>query len=804
MMGFFNSSKIARMPSNKNVVAIAALLLIAAAAIWATATWLVSRKTHTLESTQNTSTKNTPPKKKITGFTGSQACRNCHESEYTDWLGSHHQQAMLKASDQSVLGQFDNTLYKHGETTSRFYKKDLRFFVETDGPEGKLKNYEIIYTFGVTPLQQYLIELDGGKYQALGIAWDSRSKAEGGQHWFHIYEEDYPDEVIDFKHPLHWTNPSQNWNYVCADCHSTQLKRNFDSKEERYHTHWSEINVACEACHGPGAEHIAWAGNPAQKESPTKGLKINFNERHGISWIMNSVTGSAKRSKPNLARKEIEVCGRCHARRTPFLDGNLEGNNIHHKLLDHYRLQLLTEGYYHPDGQPGNETYVLGSFMQSKMFQEGVTCSDCHNPHTLKPGSEGNGVCLQCHSAEIFDTPRHHFHTVSSTGAQCMECHAPAQYYMVADKRHDHSFRIPRPDLTMSTGSPNACNSCHTDKSPAWAVEQIKNRYGSRPNPGHQTYAHTFFKVRQGQPDMGKALRELIRNPAVPHIARATAVVELARYPEPESEALIEILATDKSDLIRMAAASSSGILPASKAQETIITLASDSVRAVRMEVARTALALPERQLSDAQRIIVNQLKQEYISIQTTNADRAEPLTNLGTLAMQSGDPVKAERWLKQAIQKNPYFVGSYISLASLLDSTGRIEEADYYLNAGIQKLPANASLHHAAGLHYIRQKHYPKALLSLRNAATLAPSNSQYQYVYAMATADISSPDKGIEILNRALKKQPDNEQLLNGLMALYHQAGNQQEALTVVRRLSDLAPDNLRYENIRQQLSE
>ena len=790
------------MPSNKNLITIAALLLFLAAA----AIWFTPKKSHfskPAQSTQSTTARAKLSEERKKEFVGSLTCRGCHETEYTEWLGSHHQQAMLEANEQSVVGQFDNTLFKHGEIVSRFYKKGAQYFVETDGPRGKLKEYKILYTFGVTPLQQYLIEIEEGKYQALGIAWDARNKEAGGQRWFHIYEEDYPDEVIDFDHPLHWTNPSQNWNYVCADCHSTQLKRNFDSKTRRYHTQWSEINVSCEACHGPGSDHIAWTANASAKEIPSKGLNINFNERHNVSWIMDSITGSAKRSKFNLTYTETEICGRCHARRTPFIDST-EDKNGHYKLLDHYRLQLLTEGYYHPDGQPNNETYVLGSFMQSKMFQEGVTCSDCHNPHTLKPRLPGNGVCMQCHSAQVFDTPKHHFHKADSKGAQCMECHAPAQHYMVVDKRHDHSFRIPRPDLTIKTSSPNACNNCHKDKNPEWAEQKIKIWYGKSPKSGHQTYAETFFKVRQGHPNMGGKLRQLINDPMVPDIARATAIVELGRYPEPASADLLETLARDSSDLIRMAVASSSRILPANRATDILLSLASDPVRAVRMEVARTVLALPEQQLTETQKFVVSQIKQEYITIQQANADRAEPLTNLGTLAMQNRDPLQAEKWLKEAIRQNPYFAGSYISLNNLLGSTGKSQEAEFYINQGIQKLPSNASLHHAAGLYHIRQKQYPKALISLRNAATLAPTNSQYQYIYAMATADIRSPDNGIEILNKALQKQENNEQLLNGLMELNYQAGNKKEALAVVRKLSKLDPENQRYQSIRQQLSE
>ncbi len=463
-----------------------------------------------------------------TGFTGSMSCQKCHNSEYTQWMTSHHQLAMQKANDQSVLGSFSNSQFNYSNSqfnyrgiTSRFYRKGDRFFVETDGPEGKLAEYEIIYTFGVTPLQQYLVKLDNGRLQALSIAWDSRTKSAGGQRWYHLYNDDYPDDNINSSHPLHWTKTSQNWNYVCADCHSTQLKRKFS--ENQYHTTWSEINVACEACHGPGKNHILWADSGGKSSISRKGLSIQFTERQGVSWIMDSLTGNAKRSQENKNRTEIEVCGRCHSRRTPLTDGNLEADAVSQKLLDRYRLQLLTENNYHPDGQPKDETYVYGSFLQSKMHQAGVTCSDCHNPHSLKPRQTGNGVCLQCHSTEKFNSSTHHFHSTLTSGGQCMECHAPAQHYMTVDRRHDHSFRIPRPDLSITTGTPNACNNCHKDKDAQWAAGHIRKWYGTDHKSGHQVYAEPFFNARKGHPAAGRHLQELAVDNSIPDIARGNS-----------------------------------------------------------------------------------------------------------------------------------------------------------------------------------------------------------------------------------------------------------------------------------------
>jgi len=357
-------------------------------------------------------------------FVGRSVCADCHADQVALWSGSHHDLAMQPATVETVLGDFDNVSLTHYGVQSSFYRKDDKFMVRTEGADGKLQDYEIKYTFGVDPLQQYLIEFPGGRMQALSLAWDARSKEQGGQRWFHLY----PDEKIAHDDELHWTRPSQNWNSMCAECHSTRLEKNYDPLNKTFETSWSEINVSCEACHGPGSDHVGWANHKPgwEKLDANKGLVISLDERKGVQWKTDSENGSVSRSQPRSGDKEIEMCARCHSRRSPISKDYAHGE----PLLDHYLPRLLDEGMYFADGQMDDEVYVYGSFLQSKMFHAGVTCSDCHEPHSLALRAPGNGVCLQCHTAKKYNAKSHHFHTTGSAGASCAECHMPPKTYM--------------------------------------------------------------------------------------------------------------------------------------------------------------------------------------------------------------------------------------------------------------------------------------------------------------------------------------------------------------------------------------
>ena len=364
---------------------------------------------------------------------GRASCAGCHQNEARLWAGSHHDLAMQPVAEDTVLGSFDRTEFVYAGVTTTFFREDGKFMVRTDGPDGALEDYEIAYTFGVDPLQQYLIEFAGGRLQALNVCWDTRPASAGGQRWFHLY----PEDNVDHEDILHWTGPLQNWNYMCSECHSTNVRKNFRTEDESYDTTWSEIDVSCEACHGPGSRHVDWARRLAQGARPSipdKGLAVLLADHDGGSWLFDAEASSARRDPPRESYAEIETCARCHARRTQLTDDYRHGR----LLADTHRVTLLDEPLYHPDGQIHDEVYVYGSFLQSAMYATGVTCTDCHDPHTARLHLEGNATCSPCHKRNLFDTPEHHFHPLESTGASCVECHMPARNYMVVDPRHDH------------------------------------------------------------------------------------------------------------------------------------------------------------------------------------------------------------------------------------------------------------------------------------------------------------------------------------------------------------------------------
>ena len=550
-------------------------------------------------------------------FVGRAACAGCHEGQAALWAGSHHDMAMQSAAPETVLGDFNKAQTLHYGVTSTFYRKDDEFWVQTDGPDGMLRDYKIRYAFGVEPLQQYLIEFPDGRLQALSIAWDTRPKDAGGQRWFHLY----PNEKIGHDDALHWTKPSQNWNSMCAECHSTHLQKNYDPATGTFSTSWSEIDVSCEACHGPGADHLSWAERKTgwEKLNGSKGLPVSLNERKDVHWKMNAKTGNAVRSQPRSGEKEIEICARCHSRRTPISRDYVHGE----AFLDHYLPRRLDEGMYFADGQIDDEVYVYGSFLQSKMYHAGVTCSDCHEPHSLSLRIPGNGVCLQCHQAEKYNKRTHHFHQPGSDGARCAQCHMPPKTYMIVDPRHDHSMRIPRPDLSVTLGTPNACNSCHRNKPPEWALEKVRAWYGHTPK-GYQTYAVALSAARQGTPDAGKQLAALIRDARTPDIARATALSHIGPFLDNTTVDVVTDGLANNDPAVRAAAVGALDYLPVEYRIRLVFPRLEDPVRAVRAEAARVLASSPAGELPEEQRSVLEEGLKTYIEAQQAMAERPE------------------------------------------------------------------------------------------------------------------------------------------------------------------------------------
>jgi len=395
-------------------------------------------------------------------YSGSAACADCHRAQTALWRGSHHDLAMQDATAETVLGDFADASFAADGVTTTFFRRDERFWIRTPGRDGRQTELALPYTFGVDPLQQYLVALPDGRLQAFGVAWDSRPAAAGGQRWFDLY----PGDRLEPGDPLHWTGRDQTWNHMCAECHSTGLRKGYQADEDRYRTTWSEIDVACEACHGPGSRHVSWARAEAGARpgagggDPERGLAVRLRDAVPGQWIMDLETGIAKRSPPRARDTQIEVCARCHSRRATLTESYRHGGS----LLDTHAPALLDAALYFADGQIREEVFEWGSFLQSRMHRAGVTCSDCHDPHSLAVRGEGNAACAGCHLPSRFDAVEHHRHRPGTRGAACVECHMPAREYMVVDRRRDHSLRVPRPDLATALGAPDACTACHRDR----------------------------------------------------------------------------------------------------------------------------------------------------------------------------------------------------------------------------------------------------------------------------------------------------------------------------------------------------
>lgn len=728
---------------------------------------------------------------------GGESCTGCHRQQHDLWKGSHHDMAMQVATDKSVLGNFNHATFSYSGLTSTFFTRDGKFFVNTDGPDGKLADFEIKYSFGFSPLQQYLIEFPGGRLQAFGIAWDSRPKAQGGQRWFHLY----PEQALKAGDNLHWTNIDQNWNYQCADCHSTNLKKNFDAASSTFKTQWSEINVSCEACHGPGSNHLAWARHEPGAEvfsGPGKGLPQVLDERRSISWLSELKTGNATRSEPRKGTVEIETCAKCHSRRGQSSDTFVHGQ----RLADNYRPALLDDGLYWPDGQQRDEVFTHGSFLQSKMFAKGVTCSDCHEPHSLKLRAEGNAVCAQCHLPAKYDGPQHSFHPAGSTGAQCVSCHMPTTTYMQVDPRSDHSLRIPRPDLSVTLGTPNACNSCHTDKQPQWAADQVRQWY-PHPQAGHQRYAEAFAAASQGLPSAHAQLLTVAADKDQPAIARASALSRLSESrDQPTFSLLVEGLYDDH-EMVRLAAVETVARIAPSMSAQALPPLLNDPLRSVRMEAARALTGAAEQQLKPEQRAAFNKALDEYIAAQQFNADRPEALTNLGALHAERGDAAQAEAYFRRAIALDP-FPPAVVSLASLYQSLGQEPQAEKALRDGLSRTPEDASLHHVLGLALARQQRLPDALAELAKASQLAPANLRYRYVYAVALNSSGQAAAAINLLEATHKDFPQDQDVLIGLITFNRDLGQ----LTAAKRWADallaLRPNDPGAQQLRDSLEQ
>ena len=647
-----------------------------------------------------------------------QACKECHQQQFEDWLDSDHAKAMSKATKGSVLGDFSNTSFEGSSGKAIFSSTNGKFNIMLETTDN-ITQYPVEFTFGHWPLQQYLIPTSNGKYQVFPYAWDSRISAEHGQRWIDIF-----DEVTSSSDRLHWLQPLQNWNGMCADCHSTELIRNYSPEVDTFNTQSKVINVSCSACHSLPENHAQ------QNTEPATGITASPSV-----WQRDDNERIAKLVKPAGHTVTMDTCFACHSLRSPMTDGFSSDTSFH----DQFTPELLRYPLYHPDGQINEEVFVYGSFMQSKMAAVGVTCTDCHNPHNGKVQQSDNGLCSQCHSEEVFNTSNHHKHN-AGPGAQCVDCHMPAKTYMKVDDRRDHSFHVPNLIISRTFETPLVCDSCHQDKGKAWVDRNFD--WSTAPHQDLIDYAG-IISGKKNQHSPARWL-ELFYSDHLDDMKRATLISQ-ARYLTQINEfERLEPLLKHPNIPIRRATVQLMENYPVLMKQPMLFPMLDDESLSVRLAV--TEALTGSRIAKEFEPQFLENLG-DLISMYQQQSWRGEgrlSLSNLYTKLQQTSQDrtfiTKAQAELRQAIAIEPYYDIAYINLADIYRALGNEREVFSILTSGIEQIKGSGYLHYSLGLHYIRVRNSTDALQEFMNAYAIDPDNAQFKYAYETLKQQMTS----------------------------------------------------------------
>jgi len=744
-------------------------------------------------------------------FVGSKTCVSCHEKATQDWQGSDHDMSMKHADSKSVFGDFNDATYffedKRTIKPNTFFKKGAQYWVNIQDGTGEFKDYQIKYTFGYEPLQQYMVEFDDGRVQLIPFAWDSRLKEEGGQRWFNLYDDMNKEHQEYF-----WTNTGQSWNYMCADCHSTNLNKNFDVKSNTYNTTFSEINVACESCHGAASEHLTWAETIDKSAEGINNLKKSKSYKDNgftrdLSKSIKEWNAYTESTNHTLTPKKVEhsqqllVCAQCHSRRTQISDkSHVDGN----AFGERYLLDLVSSENYYPDGQIYNEDFVYSSFLQSKMYQAGVVCTDCHNPHTAELKLPVETICLQCHQPDNYASTKHHKHLENSSGAQCVNCHMPDTVYMKVDARRDHGFHIPTPDIAEQLGTPDTCLRCHEDKNSQWSAAKVDTWYPNSTVKEEKDFAAVFSSINlalneQQLQGVAAELSRIAQTISYAPIIRASALTKMASVSNTNTIIAIARAVKNPDEYIRLGAINGAQSMPAAEKWRVLSPLLTDKVLVVRINAAFALTSLWQN-LSQLQREQLTPALNDYITSQHFNNDRSYSHSNRGVIHAYKGQYDQAIKAFKQGIAIEKNFIPTYLHLSQVYNQRGEHNKSIEALQQGKMANPDDASLYYNLGLAYIRIKDKVKAANELAIATKLAPEDSHYFYVYGLSLEQ-NNPSDAYKALYQAFRLS-NNPQHLYALcdMQIRHKTPLANQCL---EQLTPLVPSNV-IQGLRQQLKQ
>lgn len=715
-------------------------------------------------------------KKIYAAYGGSASCRKCHSGEYADWENSHHALAERDPGPADAPAFIPARSFTFGTQKTSVLANDGRFELVTAGLSGSNETFAVERILADTPLRQMLIPFPHGRLQATEVAWDPRSNQ-----WFDVYgqEDRKPGEWG------HWTGRGMNWNSMCGACHNTLLQKNYDPATDSYHTTWVEHGVGCEACHGPMKAHNVWQEAHKGQSQPDPTIH--------------------KLSRDQM----VDTCAACHSRRAEITDEPEPGASY----WDHYLLSMVDDSdAFYPDGQIHDEDYEFTAFLGSRMYNRGVRCMDCHNPHTMKTRLPGNFLCLSCHfpgatKAPPIDPVSHSHHQVfgynakgvltntdlslyhpddvKQSGGECINCHMPQTVYMQRHWRHDHGFTIPDPLLTKEFDIPNACNRCHTDKTTDWSLGYVENWYGTNMNRPYRRRAEILAGARRGSSDSVKPLIAMLQTDEFPYWRAAAANLLQPWINQPEvASALIGEL-SNTNPLVRQMVVQTLGPLVAAGNDEATAALRpmlQDQSRNVRIVAAQELVATLDTN---------SPAGVEYLHFLAYTADQPVGQLQAGNFELTHGDTAGALSHFKTAVDWDPTSGDIRHELAVVLSQAGESQEAVTQMEKAVELAPDNADLHFSLALAFNEAGETQRVIPELERAVALNPHHARAWYNLGLARNAQGDAVGAMDALVRAEQADPQDPQIPYARATILAREGNLTAALAAARRALDIDPN-------------
>ncbi len=681
------------------------------------------------------------------GYAGDAACQACHAAEHGKWRTSHHGLAErpLDATLDQPAFEPPTTFPHASQTTTAAWNNGSATLLAL-GFEGQTAPWKVERVIGHDPLRQFLVAGAGGRLHAGEACWDPVKKE-----WFNVYgtEDRKPGEWG------HWTGRGMVWNTMCAGCHNTRVRKNYDAATDTFKTAMAHATVSCESCHGPMKPHTEWQmKHPGVKPDPT----------------------ARKLDRDQM----LDTCGMCHARRTEITGDFKPGD----KFFDHHQLAIAdTTNTFYPDGQILEEDYEFSSFLASRMHHAGVRCVDCHDPHTAKRLLPGNALCLRCHSpggfpnAPVILPQTHTFHSAESTGSQCVNCHMPQTTYMQRHPRHDHGFTIPDPLMTKQFGIPNACNKCHADKETDWTLAAVEKWYGPRMERRTRSRTTLMDKAKRGDSDAEDGLIALLSGDETPYW-KASACLLLERWLVRASvqEALVKALKHEH-PLVRNAAVRTleGAAVERGEIRAAIEPLLLDPVRSVRVAAGWTL----RQQLEPA-----SLAGKEVQHMLNYNADQPSGQMQLAQYEMTRNQLPAAIDHMKRAVAWDggspPFRHDLAIALSMSGDSTGALKE----LREAIRLNPNEAEYHFKLALALAESGDASASVASFREAVRVDPAHSRAWYNLGLALNAQGDTPAALQALASGERADPRDAGIPYAAATIFARQGRKPEAQAAIAR--------------------